>query len=73
MKGSLFKLDWVAPLITDSPLASSTMLSKKEKIFIFFCLIDFKERILSTVLNVEMLLYIYVTKYIIFKLNLLED
>lgn len=71
MKGSLFKLDWVAPLITDSPLASSTMLSKKEKIFFF--LIDFKERILSTVLNVEMLLYIYVTKYIIFKLNLLED
>ena len=71
MKGSLFKLDWVAPLITDSPLASSTMLSKKEKIYFF--LLDFKERILSTVLNVEMLLYIYVTKYIIFKLNLLED
>ena len=36
MKGSLFKLDWVAPLITDSPLASSTMLSKKEKKYIFF-------------------------------------
>ena len=31
MKGSLFKIDWVAPLITDYPLASSTMLSKKEK------------------------------------------
>jgi hypothetical protein len=70
MKGSLFKLDCVAPLITDSPLASSTLLSKKN---IYCFLIDFKERILSTVLNVEMLLYIYVTKYIIFKLNLLED